>query len=241
VSSAFLTQLLAANLIIAVAALVQGSVGFGLALLSAPFLALLEPRLVPGPLILVSVFLTVLMSARDRQSLDVRGVGLALVGRAPGSLLGALLLTWLARDDLTVLFGVLVVLGALMMGFGPPIRPTRVSLLLAGLVSGVMGTASSIGGPPMALLYQRESGPRMRSTLSAYFTIGAFMSTAALLAVGKLGWFEVRATLQLVPGILVGFVASSRATRWLDRGRTRSGVLWVAGLSGALLVVIRYL
>jgi len=241
VSSPYFHQLLAENLIIAIAALVQGSVGFGLALLSAPLLVLLEPRLVPGPLILVSVFLTVLMSMRDRQSLDVRGVGLALVGRVPGSVLGALLLTWVARDDLTVLFGVLVVAGALMMAFGPPIPPTRVSLLLAGLVSGVMGTSSSIGGPPIALLYQRESGPRMRSTLSAYFTIGALMSAAALALVGKLGWFELRATLELLPGILLGFVLSSRATRWLDRGRTRAGVLWVAGLSGALLVALRYL
>lgn len=232
--------LLAAELVIAVAATVQGSVGFGLALLSAPLLALFEPRLVPGPILLASVVLTIAMMLRDRESLDVHGVGWALAGRVPGTALGAALLVWVPRGDLTVLFGMLVVIAALMMGFARPVRPEPRSLLGAGLVSGVMGTASSIGGPPIALLYQGEPGPRMRSTLSAYFTIGATMSLVAVAVVGRLGRWELVATATLLPGIFAGFWLSRRAARWLDRGRTRQAVLWVAGLSGALLVILRY-
>lgn len=235
-----MSHLVLASLIIALAAVVQGSVGFGLALLSAPLLALIEPRLVPGPLILASVALTVLMSLRDREAIDLGGVGWALVGRIPGTALGALLLAVVARDDLIVLFGVLVVLGALIMGLGPPIRPRRATLLGAGLLSGLMGTSSSIGGPPVALLYQHEGGPRMRSTLSAYFTIGALMSIAALALVGRFGRYELGATLVLIPGIVVGFLVSSRTAHWLDRGRTRLAVLWVSGASGVLLIVLRY-
>lgn len=236
-----LSELLLANLVIGLAAVVQGSVGFGLALLSAPLLALIEPRLVPAPLILASVALTVMMSLRDRESLDLHGVGWALVGRVPGTFLGAMILTWLAHDDLTVLFGALVVLGALMMGFGPPVRPARHTLLAAGLLSGLMGTSSSIGGPPMAMLYQGEPGPRMRSTLSAYFTLGASMSLVALAWVGRLGRFELYSTLALLPGIGLGFAVSSRTVRWLDRGYTRAAVLWVSGLSGVLLIALRFL
>lgn len=39
-------------------------------------------------------------------------------------------------------------------------------LVGAGVVSRVTGTATSIGGSPLALMYQHESGPRVRATLA---------------------------------------------------------------------------
>jgi uncharacterized membrane protein YfcA len=236
-----LTTAAVAGLVVGLASVVQGSVGFGLALLAAPFLVLLDPRLVPGPLLLTSTMLTVLCSIRDRDAVDVRGVGYAMAGRLPGVVVGAWILTRVAAADLGLLFGILIVLGALMMGFGPPIQPRVPALLGAGFVSGVMGTSSSIGGPPMALLYQHEPGARMRGTLAGYFTLGALLSLIALAASGRFGRWEIQAALWLMPGVFIGFAASSRTARWLDAGRTRLAVLWTAGLAGALLVLLYFL
>ena len=49
-------------------------------------------------------------------------------------------------------------------------------MVLAGAASGVMGTATAIGGPPMALVWQRNSGARLRGTMSGFFLVGSAMS-----------------------------------------------------------------
>jgi len=227
-----------AGFVLAIASAVQGSVGFGSALLAAPFLVLIDPRLVPGPLLVATTVLTVLLSVREREGMDLRGVGVAILGRLPGVAVGAWLLTRVPAHALGPFFGALIVLATLIMAFGPAIQPSRPALLGAGFVSGIMGTSSSIGGPPMALIYQHEPGARMRGTLSGYFTLGALLSLVALVLSGRFGRWEVEAAAWLTPGVLIGFFASRHAARWLDRGRTRVAVLWTAGLAGALLVVL---
>jgi hypothetical protein len=103
-----------------------------------------------------------------------------------------------------------------------------------------MGTASSIGGPPMALVYQHGPGDRLRATLGAYFVAGALMSLAALAVVGRFGVTEARLGAALVPGIVLGFAASSRLKALVDRGYTRPAVLSVAFATG-LGVIFRQL
>jgi len=65
----------------------------------------------------------------------------------------------------------------------PCLRPS--SLLLAGIASGVGGTAASIGGPLIALLYQRAAGSQVRGTLGGYFVVGSIMSITALVGTGQ--------------------------------------------------------
>jgi uncharacterized membrane protein YfcA len=230
-------KLLLAAGVVAVGALVQGAVGFGLALLSAPLLALLEPRLVPGPLIFAGLALTVAMAVRERASIHVGGVGWALAGRVPGTVVGAAVLTVLAARTLGIVLGALVLAAVAMTAFGPRIRPGPLALLLAGVLSGFMGTTASIGGPPVAMVYQHESGARIRGTLSAYFTFGATMSLVALAVIGRFGTWELLAAIALLPGVLAGAVLAERATAWLDAGRTRIAVLAVSGISGVLLLL----
>ena len=47
--------------IVTVAACVQGSLGFGMALIASPMLALIDPRLVPGPLTASSLLLVTMI------------------------------------------------------------------------------------------------------------------------------------------------------------------------------------
>jgi uncharacterized membrane protein YfcA len=109
-------------------------------------------------------------------------------------------------------------------------------LLAAGLLSGVLGTAVSIGGPPIALLYQRETGSRLRGTLAAFFLIGVTMSLVGLRAADRFGLAELRQGAQLVPGILLGFLVSRRASGLLDRGYTRPAILTVSALSSVVVI-----
>ena len=214
-----------------VGAFVQGSVGFGHNLIAAPVFALVDERLVPGPAIASAGVLVLLTVLRDRRGLHLGEVGTALVGRVPGTILAAVTVASLPADDLAVFFAFLVLVAVGITASGVGVRPTRGTLVGAGALSGFMGTATSIGGPPMAMLYAGEEGRRLRGTLAGFFLTGIAMSLAALVVTGSFGMDELRLSLLPVPAIVVGFLLSSWGARRLDAGHTRPAVLAVAALS----------
>jgi hypothetical protein len=60
-----------------------------------------------------------------------------------------------------------------------------------------------------------------------------------LAVAGRFGTEEVRASLVLLPGILVGFIASRWTAHLLDRGFVRPAVLGFSALS-AIAAIVRY-
>lgn len=225
------------TLAVAAGACVQTAVGFGLGLLAAPVLALYDTTLVPGPLLFVMVPLTVLVARRERGALDFQGIRWALVGRIPGTIAGSVAVAVLPEGPLAVLFASLVLLAVVLSLTGWTLRPTTRTLVTAGAASGFMGTATSIGGPPMALVYQRSTGPQLRATLAAYFVVGAAFSLAMLAVVGEFGAEELRLGLLLLPGMLIGYLTSGVLARVLDRGYTRAAVLLFASVSSIVLLL----
>jgi uncharacterized protein len=225
-----------AGIVVAVGSFVQGGVGFGFALIATPLLALIDPALVPVPLLLVSSVHAVLALARERGDTDWPGVGWSLLGRLPGTAAGALAVALLPVKVFTAVVAVtvLVCVGLAVSRWHP--RRTVAALLVAGAVSGIGGTAASLGGPPLALLYAGESGSRVRATLAAYFTAGSVVSIGALAAAGQITPDRVVAGLVLLPFTLVGFVVSGPARRLLDGGWVRPLVVVLAGGSALALL-----
>jgi uncharacterized membrane protein YfcA len=222
----------AATAAIFVGAVLQGAVGFGFALVAAPVLFLIDPVLVPGPVIVSSLVLTLLSAHRDRHAIDYSGIGWAVAGRVPGTIVGAAILAAIPPQKMATPLGALVLLAVAMSAVGVRVEPAPRVLFAAGLLSGFMGTASSIGGPPIAMLYQHAQGDRLRGTLGAYFVIGCLMSLPALWWFGRFGWTELWLGAALIPGCVAGFLLSSRLTPFIDRGYTRTAVLAVATVAG---------
>ncbi|MDD9944485.1 MAG: TSUP family transporter [Myxococcales bacterium] len=217
-------------------ALVQGSVGFGSALIAAPLLALIDPRFVPAPVIMASFTVTVLIALREHRRLNLRDVGWVVVGRIPGTILGVGALLFLAPRPLGLLFALLVIVAVVLLAFGRAPPRNRLTLLAAGLVSGVMGTVTSVGGPPVALMFHDAAGPTLRGTLSGYFLLSALISLGGLLLAGLMGVDDVVAYLVLVPGVVVGFALSHRTRAYLDRGYTRVAVLALSAVAAVGVV-----
>jgi uncharacterized protein len=225
-----------AGLAVALGALVQGAVGFGLALVAVPLLAIIDPRLVPVPMLLLATAHAMLMLRREYRDTDWAGVGWALLGRLPGIALGVLAVALLPPRwfGLAVALTVLTCVALSVVRWRP--RPTVPALLLAGVVSGAGGTASAIGGPPVALLYQNAHGARVRATLGAYFAAGSLLSLAGLLVGGQFSADAVQAAALMLPFMIAGFALSGPARRLLDHGWTRPAVLTLAG-GGALALL----
>ncbi|MCP1728033.1 putative membrane protein YfcA [Natronospira proteinivora] len=226
-----------ASLVVIIGALVQGSIGFGVALLGAPLLFLINPMLVPAPVIIIGMSLPLLILLRDHHAVVYRDVAWVLPGKLLGSLMAAALLGVVSESALGLVFGALVLLGVgLSLSRRFPLPGGR-HLFAAGGVAGFMATTTSIGGPPLALVFQHVRGARLRGTLSACFIPGGIFSLAALWWVGRLGWSELMAGLSLFPAIISGFLLSAYLAHWLDRGWLRPALLAVSALAGLTAVV----
>ncbi len=229
-----------AGLVVAVGALVQGAVGFGQALIAVPLLAIIDPSLVPAPLLVVGGALAVLGLHREYSDVDWRGVSWAVGGRLPGIALGVLAVATLPARAFAVVVALAVLGSALLSAVRWRLRPTPPALVVAGLVSGTVGTAAAIGGPPVALLYQHSDGARVRATMAAYFTVGTVLSLVALAVAGEFTADGLRSGLLLLPFTVAGFLASGPVRGYLDRGWTRTAVI-VLAVTSALVLLLRAL
>lgn len=220
-----------------VGATVQGAIGFGANLVSVPVVALFAPEALPVTLVIWAVPLVVAMVVRERQGIDWSGVRWMTVGRLPGTVIGAWVVSAVAVDTLSVLCGavVLVAVATSLSSATVPITPTTSTA--AGFAAGLMGTSTSIGGPPMALLYQREDGRVMRSTLAAAFAIGTAISLGGLAVAGVVHGWHVVLALALLPGLAGGLWMSGRLVDRLDGRSLRPAVLAFTALAAAVAVV----
>ena len=218
------------------AAGLQSSIGFGMGMLAAPVIALVDPALLPASIIILALLLTTMVTARERAHLDLKGAGWALVGRIPGSLFGAWLVVVLPGEGLAWLVAAAVLLGVVLAFFGWSPFPGRANLIAAGAASGVMGTSTSIGGAPMALVWQGQQGARLRGTMSAFFMVGSAVSLVALAAAGQVTSEVLVLTAWMMPAALAGYVVSRYTNRFLDRRRLRLIALAAAGFGAVLLV-----
>ena len=231
------TEFSAATLAVVVGSIVQVTSGVGGGFIIVPLLAWVDLGLVPAPLIFASLSLSTLMAFRERGAIDWMHVPATLIGLIPGSLAGAYVLSSVPANSLGIVFGTVILLGILITTAGIEIRPTRVTALISGALGGAMGTTSGIGAPLLALLYQRETGPRVRATLAMLYTGASILILVVLFGFDKFSVTEARSGLLLMPGFLLGYWVANRFTVHLDRGGTRIAVLCVSAAAAIALIV----
>ncbi|MBF0584724.1 MAG: sulfite exporter TauE/SafE family protein, partial [Magnetococcales bacterium] len=153
------------------ATVVQGSVGFGFGLIAAPLFLLIQPQLLPGPLIIAALTLTVTMAIRGWRLVEYGVVPWLLLGFLPGLWLGATLLQHLSTQQTAFLFGFLVLSAVAISasGWQPQRKPH--TLVPAGFFSAILSITTTMGGPPIALALQTMPGERFRYTLAFFFTL----------------------------------------------------------------------
>ena len=157
----------AASAAMALGAWVGGGLGFGSALVAAPLLALVDTSFVPGPVTVITTILNLfIIRTADTAAFD-RQVRWAVVGLVPGTIAAGATLLALSARGLSIAFAIMVITAVLLTAAGWDVVRRPPTLFGAGVLSGFMGTVSGIGGPPVAILYQHDSGPTLRATLSA--------------------------------------------------------------------------
>jgi hypothetical protein len=116
-----------------------------------------------------------------------------------------------------------------------PLNPA--TLATAGFVAGATGTATSVGGPPIALLYQRGNPKVVRATLSVFFFVGVILSLSGLAIAGSLDREPSVLALAMSPVVVIGYVVGRRTRGLVDGDGFRWGVLVVCTVASLLLLV----
>ena len=232
-----LNQLILANGIVSVGAFIQGSIGIGFALVASPILIMIDQAFIPTPSILSGLLLSILIFYRDRASIDFFGLKLSIIGRVFGTFLGAGILLIVSKTMFAYIFALSIIIAVVICASGVTLLPTGPKLLGAGFLAGFMATTTSVGGPPMALIYQNSSGPTIRSTLSCFFIVGTIISLIVLAIIGKFRQKEILAFISILPGILIGFSFSKYGAKLIDKGYMKKAILLIAFLSSVAIIL----
>jgi len=224
-------------LIVAVGASVQATIGIGMGMLAAPVLGLADAAFLPATIMISVLPLSIGVALRDWDAVNWADVRAAFTGRVPGIAIGAVFvaLTGPRAVALIVAVSVLTAVAVSLTTFRFPTTPRN--LRIAGVFSGVFGTAAGIGGPPMALTYQHETARVMRATLAVYFGFGSALSILALTIAGEIGRRQIELSLFLLPAVMAGLALSRPVIARLPESRVRAAVLALCSISSIALLV----
>lgn len=204
---------------------VQSTIGFGLAVVAAPFVVLLAPDLMPVSLLVPAMALPVLQLAHGARDIAWQPLGWALGARTLFTPVGVAVVATFSPRAIAALVGVLILVTVALSVRTIDLRPTPVNATIAGAVSGISGTAAAIGGPFLALVLQHERPERVRSTLAVFFLAGSLLGLAGLSLGGELSGDQVAAGLVWVPFALLGYAVSAPLRARIDHERFRRAVL----------------
>lgn len=220
------------------AAIIQSSSGIGFGLIAAPVLLLIDPKFVPGTVIFLGTAVSFLSAARDMRHINRSYVLAGITGRLPAALVAASLLASLSQILFQIIFACLILFAVALSLFGPAFRPSVPRIAFAGVLSGFMGTLTSVGAPPFALAMQNMPANQLRATMNAVLMLGACVSLGSLALFGSFGWADIVRGIALLPAVLLGFyaarfiIAQPRTGPWL-----RHAVLGLCVLASLALLI----
>ncbi len=235
-----LATVLALGLALGVGSFIQTTIGFGMAVVAAPFIVLFAPDLMPTALLTTSVVLPIVQLVHSRRDIAWRLLNWALVGRLLTTPAGVWVVAAFSARAIAATVGALILLVVAVSVVTVRVKPAPSTAFAAGAIAGISGTAASIGGPYLALVLQHERPDRIRSTLAGFFVAGSGMALAGLALGGQVHADQLVAAILWLPFVGVGYAAAIPARRFLDAGRLRTAVLWFCAIAG-LSVLVRSL
>ena len=229
--------LLLATLAMTFGAMLQAATGLGAGMVAFPLIALISLKLVPGPLIFSTFFLSLYMAYIGRSNIRFTSMNALVLGILLGTLAGGYTLTLVPLDKLGIFFGILLLSVVMISIFGKKLPYTKKNMVSLGVASGFMGITVASGSPFVALMYQHEKGATIRATLSFIYLFGCILTLATLSMAGRFGFEEIVYGLYLTPGFLVGYLASGKLAAYLDQGHSRRIILIISSISAIALIV----
>jgi uncharacterized protein len=210
----------------------QATAGFGAAFVTVPTLALVAPELLPGAMLVAALPLSMLMAYRGWDRIDRPASVRLLLGRMPGIAVGTAIVAAAGVRLVTAIVAVVLLVAVAAAATGWQVRITPGREVVAGVISGVTGTAAALGGPPIALLYRGRDPEVLRPTLGLVWAVGIAVALPGLWATGSFDATQALAGGLLGLLLLLGLVLSHGIVRRLAAERIRTFILVWAAVGG---------
>lgn len=228
------------GLIIFIGATVQGVIGFGLGTISTPIMALLKPDLVPVVVLCLAFIIACSTLHRAWAETDWKMVLYSNLARLPGTFLAVWALAVLSTNSLQIFIGCSVIFTMVLSSLGWTPKVNVANTLIAGGLSGFLGTSTSIGGPPMALLMKTFNPAKARGTLAATFVFGSIVSMITLAVGGQVTTYQLKYAVLYLPLAILGLVAANYFNRFVDR-RLLNRIVVIVSIGASLVLIAQSL
>lgn len=225
------------GLLVLTGAAVQSTLGFGIAVVAAPFVVALAPELMPGSLLVLGFLLPLV-----QLSSGLRDISWALLAHALGwrvllTPVGVWLVAVLPTAGIAIAVALLVAISVVASVRGLETTATPRHAAVAGALTGISGTAAAIGGPFFALVLQHEPATRVRATLAAFFLGGSSVSLVGLGISGLITREQLVAAAWWAPMLIAGHLLAGPVRARVDGERMRLGVLALCLVAAVGVVV----
>ena len=220
------------------ATLIRSTFGFGEALVAMPLLVLRLRVSVATPLtVLVSAAMAAVIVIQDWRHVQWRSAAGLIAAALPGVPVGVWLLAKGNEEAVKLILGGVIVgfsLYSLLAKTARRLSEDRPKWLLAcGFLSGVLGGAYGMNGPPLAVYgtLRRWSPQHFRATLQGYFLAASAAGLAGYTTLGMMNGVVGRYFLVSLPGVM--------AAIWLGSAMNRrmQGNGFIRVVYGGLLVI----
>jgi uncharacterized membrane protein YfcA len=205
-----------------VAAAVNGGLGYGFSSITVPVALLFHSGRVLNPaLVLIELFINGLALFANRRSVPAvwQRMRPMLAGAIPGVIAGSLALKWANPGNLKLFtFSALLPLILLQSaGLRRPVRDERRAAAHAGAALGALYGATTISGPPLALIFNNQglSRDEFRAALSLFRIVESSCTLVAYLALGLFTRDALSLSGTLAPSVVVGIPLGYLAVRRL--------------------------
>ena len=228
-------------LVVALAATVQLSAGFGFGLAAVPLLSVVID---PHAAVIVALTLATLTNSYQawsgRHDTDRGVAGRMLAGAAVGLPIG--LLVFLRAGDrlLGAVIGVAVLVAVVVIARGLDLRHAGPGLDVgSGVLSGALTMSAGVNGPPLVFVLQARhfDQRRFRGTITTVFAVLDIVSVVVFAATGKFDREVLVAVAVSLPALAIGARTGIALRRHLDARRFRRLVLTLLTVAGVSALV----
>ncbi len=230
------TELLLCCGIIICASILQVSIGMGFGMLASPLIALVKPELVPGSILAMGLFVAFSGAWRERKNILKQELKLGIGGRVIGTVMAFGLLVIIPDvESFFIVFGSIMLIAIGMTAYGIKLKFSDKNLLNLSIVSGLMGSITAVGAPPMAIIYHDRDPAIIRPTLNAFFFSSCVLG---LLSLGLSGWISFQhfiAAIIFIPAMFVGILVSA-PFKGLPRALVSNALLCLSAFASILLI-----
>lgn len=223
------------------ACLVQAIVGFGSGLIAMPLaLIYLDKETVVSSMLLIGVALNAMLVNRIREPIDYKLVILLLLPSLGGMPVGVWILKTIPMDLMEVFVGALVVLFTVTLSLSKISFPrSNVLTAIAGFLSGLLKTSTTMAGPPVLSLLAGQKLPKdqFRKTLVSFFLAMGAVSITLFIASGIMTLRRASFRLISIPFVFLAAILGNRIAAKVPQRPFELLALGTAFLAGVYNIV----